>query len=414
MAHSLLSDLRSKPENLEKLSSLQHLLIKEIVVAEKKIRGLKKKLSLVSNTGNDPAGNATTYIRNRINSMRQVAFVWRCFGDAIAYIYLDKFALKHTLYSTENFNPKQSAGFLLDKQGLQGEISVMEQGLEAGIPTLLTDLTNTIRHGDVCFMVGSDPHLVEVKSGHGLNQRGRRQVKHLKKLQEFFANDRARGFRGLPEIRRIAHETAEWSYIDEMNACIDAAAEDGWAISNPERGLYYIAIGRSGMPIKDIFAKISVEYPLVFMLNTYKTNRTWVPYLPFTLTIKAEPKLYEFLQGRLCLFVVYDINVFLEIGSSRGVVVDINFEDEVYPIGITKSDPMAYVRISSHMLTRIGLDFTSPEWILIASLEEMQGSVPICDCTQAECSSKQDVAFNEAWLDEAEDHLAACDGVKRR
>ena len=81
---------------------------------------------------------------------------------------MDKFALKHTLYSTENTNPKQDAGFIAGKEGLSNELAVIDDALEHNVPALLVDLTNTIRHGDICLMGAADPYLIEVKASKKL------------------------------------------------------------------------------------------------------------------------------------------------------------------------------------------------------------------------------------------------------
>ena len=140
-------------------------------------------------------------------------YIWRCFGDAIAFLFMDKFALKQTFFNTHNCNAKQDAGFLAGKAGLSGEWMVMEEFLSKGIPALISDLTNTIRHGDVCVMIGPEPHLIEVKSGT-LDSRGRRQKNSIRQLMEFFKTDEAEGLRGLGKVRRVAHSDSELFYVE--------------------------------------------------------------------------------------------------------------------------------------------------------------------------------------------------------
>jgi hypothetical protein len=41
------------------------------------------------------------------------------------------------------------------------------------VPALLVDLTNTIRHGDICLMGESDPCLIEMKASKNLDSRGK-------------------------------------------------------------------------------------------------------------------------------------------------------------------------------------------------------------------------------------------------
>ncbi|MEQ8962511.1 MAG: hypothetical protein RLP02_32065, partial [Coleofasciculus sp. C2-GNP5-27] len=181
---------------MEPLRALQQLLIKEIVRAERKVRRSKAILKTLDQA---MAPERIAGLEYRIEAYRHIAYIWRCFGDAVAFLFMDKFALKQTFFNTHNLNPKQDAGFLADKEGLPREWEVMSTLLDHGVPALLTDLTNTIRHGDVCAMIGPDPQLIEVKSGQ-LDSRGRRQVNSIRQIMSFFAVDEAEGLRGLEKI----------------------------------------------------------------------------------------------------------------------------------------------------------------------------------------------------------------------
>jgi hypothetical protein len=215
-AHRLLAALRVNLDDLGSLKSLQQLLFGETLRAEKKIRELKAELRGIQQTGGQGSAKRSNYLRNRIERVRQVAYVWRCFGDAIAFLYMDKFALKQSFYSTESQNPKQGSGFMLDKFGVPNEIALVEEALAHDIPALLVDLTNTIRHGDVCLMIGPDPHLIEVKTSKNLDNRGKRQKRALEKLRAFFETDNATDLRGFSHVRRVSFEGPGRTYVDEL------------------------------------------------------------------------------------------------------------------------------------------------------------------------------------------------------
>ena len=106
---------------------------------------------------------------------------------------MDKFALKHSFYSTKNTNAKQGAGFITVDEGLANELVMVDLALEHNVPALLVDLTNTIRHGDVCLMGESDPYLIEVKKSKKLNSRGRKQKRNLEKLTPSMKRTSAKG-----------------------------------------------------------------------------------------------------------------------------------------------------------------------------------------------------------------------------
>src|SRR5690349_22597770 len=100
--HNLLQALRANRDDLATLKELQKRLLREIIRAEKKIRELKAELRGLEGKSGSTAEKRSAYLRNRIEGFRQCAYIWRCFGDAIAFLYMDKFALKHCFYSTEN------------------------------------------------------------------------------------------------------------------------------------------------------------------------------------------------------------------------------------------------------------------------------------------------------------------------
>jgi hypothetical protein len=182
-AHELLGTLRSNLEDMDTLKELQQLIAREIVRTEKKGREVRGNLKAVQHNGGAASQKRAGSLKSRLESIRQVAYIWRCFGDAIAFSYMDKFALKQCFYSAHSTNPKQGAGFLSDKLGLPAEIKFVEMALQQNVPAILTDITNTIRYGDVCLMGAPDPHLVEVKSSRNLDRRGKRQQRELEGLR---------------------------------------------------------------------------------------------------------------------------------------------------------------------------------------------------------------------------------------
>ena len=216
-AHTLLGELRTPrpvihdavyatPRQLQALKSLQKLLIKEIIRAERKIRRSKSILKTLEAV----APEATAQLKERIESYRHLAYIWRCFGDAIAFLFMDKFALKQTFFNTHNCNAKQDAGFLAGKAGLSGEWMVMEEFLSKGIPALISDLTNTIRHGDVCVMIGPEPHLIEVKWVHLIAEAGVRKIRSVSSWS-FSKPMRPKGCAGWERCAAWPIQTASYS-----------------------------------------------------------------------------------------------------------------------------------------------------------------------------------------------------------
>ncbi len=363
---ALLGSEPIRPHQLEPLLLLQALLIKEITRTERKIRRSKSFLKQVES---EAEGEAVNLIEERIEQYRHLAYSWRCFGDAIAFLFLEKFSLKQTYFNTTNSNVKQGAGFIGDKTGFVGEWSALNVLLKNGIPALLTDLTNTIRHGDICTLFGPDPNLIEIKLGK-IDSRGRRQKKSIEELAKFFETDSADKLRGFDNLRRVEHLTEEVVYADVMNDCIAAAEKSGTAQRSPETGLHYMAF-KENSDVENAFDGLRLIEPIVFQLNEAKANRSWSPYYPFTLSITHGDTLYDFIWDSIYLVVIYDRSSLRELSKLEGY--DITFEDPDSDLAfsITRLADGATVGVGRHMFHRIAFDFSSPAWLFRTAVEKM-------------------------------------------
>ena len=369
----MLQTLRADLEDLATLKELQKLLLREVVRAEKKIREHKAELKTIMGAVHSAAAKRSAFLGNRIEGFRQCAYIWRCFGDAIAFRYMDKFALKHCFYSTQNTSARQDAGFILGKEGLANELQLLDSALEHNVPALLVDLTNTIRHGDVCLMGESDPCLIEVKTSKRLDSRGKKQRRSLEKLRTFYETDVGEGLRGFPEVRRQAYETPERSYVDQINECIAEALKDGYAVRQPERGLHYIVMTQEGPGPEQVMDSLVLKAPWAFFLNRPKLDRTWAPYLPFILTIEDKDHLWDFIRGNLFILVLVELDALCQIAIDKGYKAKFDPDDEDYPLRVeVPGGGDGAAGISGHILARIGMEFVSPEWIVLSSIEGLK------------------------------------------
>jgi hypothetical protein len=371
-AHALLQTLRANLEDLKTLKALQKLLLSEIIRAEGKIRGLKAELKTIRGKADRAAVNRSAYLQNRIDGFRRCAYIWRCFGDAIAFLYMDKFALKHCFYSTENTNARQDAGFIAGKKGLANELLLLDSALEHNVPAVLVDLTNTIRYGDICLMGGSDPYLIEVKTSQKLDRRSRKQKRSLEKLRTFYETDRGKGLRGFPELRRQISEVPECTHVDQINECVAEAQNNGYAVRQPERGLYFLVLTNKGPHLAQAMNSLELKDPLIFFLNQQKSERTWAPYSPFVLTIVNKSHLWHFIQGNLFIFVFVELGRLCEIALDKGYPAKFDWDHVDYPLRIEVPGCDGTAGISRHILNRIGMEFVSPEWIVLSSIEGLK------------------------------------------
>jgi hypothetical protein len=282
--HELLRGVEAEKGNFRRVLELNKQILREVLLAERAIlrhKEILRRLRLELKIG-WKSKDAATKLRKRmarglgyIGGYYKQIYIWKCFGDGLAFAYLDKFAVKHAFFETKSYNVKPAAGMLTGKAGLVYELASLLSAIERDVPAILCDITNTLRYGDICLLGGSDPCLLEVKSSAKLNQRGKRQALSLKTLTDFLETDLAENFRGLPEVRRSVVDVPERTHGEALNRCIEEADRSGYAVVRPEPGLTYIAIYGSGKPMETIIPNDLKGRQIFFMLNTEKNSGTW-------------------------------------------------------------------------------------------------------------------------------------------
>ncbi|CAN7213015.1 hypothetical protein LJR296_000568 [Cupriavidus necator] len=382
-AATMLHALRDNPNDVQLLFQLQRLLIQRMKHSEKAIQKLKADAgALKASLRRDrlpktEAQAKKTLIRRgeqRIKEYRHLIFIWKCFGDGIANVYFDKYALKHTFYSVEDYTPKEDAGFLSGKEGFKKEWSIVKSLIRRGHPVVLCDITNVLRHGDICLVFGDDPFPVEVKSSKNRNERVERQISQLESLHKFYAEDRAENFRGTPLVTRVSFHPAEVNHTADLNDCIERSYEQGMTVVNPERGIHYISI--VGKLDHAKMNSIGGKAPLFIALNEVKTQGWWMPYFPFTLSL--QPKhLYGFIKGSTYLLVVLDLLVLKELFRKRGFHATV-MPDGPWSLQVCK-DPkdlkQGVFRVSRQIFERVALEFQSLEWFVNAHTSSIEATI---------------------------------------
>jgi len=298
----------------------------------------------------------------RIVEQEDQIFIWKCFGDALAFVYLDKFSIKHAYFEIDQLGVKRDAGQISGKDGLKMEIACLEAALQHNVPAVLCDITNVLRYGDVCLLGGSDPYLVEVKSSPRLSARGRRQTEKIGRLHSFLETDKAETFRGtFGTTVRATLGVPERTNVDALNACIADAQVKGHAVASPEAGLSYIAI-YDGVGIDEAFNKLTTRPANVFVLNGDKNDHAWCPFVPFVLTIRDSHRLLDFIEGRLSLIVTIDPEPMCRSMSGDGWTVRYSPTGD-YALHCFYPEEPAYVAVSRQFLFRAAYEFTSLSWI---------------------------------------------------
>lgn len=407
---ALLEKLRSDPfGGVGLLLRVQSQLTSHILRTEKGLKILKdERLRVLRLRKIRPSRERSEVLKKRVTRLEQgieqgkhLLWIWRCFGDAIPFIYHDKHALKHMLYSVEDYSVKQSAGALFGNRGRRLETKIMQTLCKKGIPAMLCDLTNTLRHGDVCVMVGADPFPIEVKSSANRNARTVRQAGNLSSLHAFFSEDGASNFRGVERVERRETPMAE-TYAADLNRCLDDSRQTLWAIARPEDGLTYLALRRGAD-----FGRIGIgetekigEYPTALEWNHAIESERWMPYYPFTLTVDRASDLVALLEGRLVVIVTLDAHAvmrrFADLRFIAEFVNDEQIEFTVRRPGTSIDRGDAACGISTHLVRRVQFE-CEPIANLINSavnfIEELETCVPI----EPGEFSEQDVQMSAAW-----------------
>jgi hypothetical protein len=82
-----------------------------------------------------------------------VISVLRSIGDAIAFIYGNRWDIKQMVM-------KEESGFITGKRGTRLERKILRKAFEIGATVVMNDLTHTLRHGDARRCASSSPPMV--------------------------------------------------------------------------------------------------------------------------------------------------------------------------------------------------------------------------------------------------------------
>lgn len=367
----MLRALEANTEDLKLLEEMNRVLVVAILDTEKDVLATKarsKRQTVLLKTSRPMKERASSLrarieaLSERLDRLNNQLWLWRLFGDSVAHLYLDKFAIKHTFFETESYNVKADAGMMTGKNGLAAEIGLLQEALKHDVPAILCDVTNVLRYGDVCLLGESDPYLMEAKSSARLNQRGKRQATKLERLQDFLKTDVATNFRGNPgEVRRVAIELEEWSHAERLNECIGEAQANGCAIISPEPGLSYVVVYDSdGIDMSKMDQSQGLS--IYFSWNDAKNIRNWAYYVPFLITIREVEHLLDFIEGRVVIFIYANTETLTSHCSAPGWKA-LFLEDSNYSVACFHVASQGVMALSAQMFYRVFYECVSLEWM---------------------------------------------------
>ena len=364
-AHRLLVQLKTEPHNTDILFDLQVHLIGEVRKTEAKIREYKNKLR-------DAEGTRDSLVKlwtRKVETYQYTKYIWNCFGDGIAFIYYDRFTLKHTYYDVDTINVKQDSGFISDKVGFYHEFALLRKATALRIPCILCDLTNVIRFGDVCFAIDADPTIVEVKqTKRKLDRRGKRQKRKNAKLKQFYDEDESDDFRGGNTVYRTEFSSELEDSLASFDLCITMALEHESAVCAEHDGVAMIGLTK---PDNDVFELFSGERYFVSYLNGLKSSMNWQPFYPFTLSITSTQSLWEFVCGRVSVLCALSRTLIEELANAKGLEVTIVENEEPRVRFTFDVGEEAYVELA-HIFHRAVVEGISPRWLVDSATDSIE------------------------------------------
>lgn len=369
-----LNNLNPTDSNFENLIELQRDILKLILHTEEKITAKKNdfkalKIQLRNNKFSKEDAKKLkqkiSIIESKIDSYNFLLYLWKCFGDGIVFKYINKWNLKRLMFETDTSEIKQNSGFIRGKEGLDKEFNLVLNAIYNGVPAILSDLTNTVRYGDVCLLGGNDPYVIEVKSSKNTNKRVERQYASINNIHNYLKNDIG-DISGFEKMKRVSLETSEIHFNDIFNNAIQTSLLGKSSSISPEEGVLYVIINSSS-DIEYVELIKGIAEPIVFMLNQSKTEQVWGNYYPFTLSLKTPETLYSFLKGEIYVIVILDGFVMKKIAESIGYKLEVVMDGSVGLI-FTKdvdgiNEPIKIVA-SEHYFRRIAYEFLSLKWFL--------------------------------------------------
>lgn len=319
-AASMIKALKAAPDRMELILELHRFLIRKIVKEEKRIKRLKRvraRLTKIKKSGRLTKDDAKkikelmSEVEPRLKARKVMIYTWKFFGDGIANIYQPTYNLKH-LYYDSNYCVKEDAGFISGKEGFRQEWKIFRLGLNYNVPVILSDITNVIRHGDVCAMGDSDPVPIEVKRKKHANPSSRvnRQFKQLEKLAMFYGNDYAPNFRNGFDAYRIEKQGKDVVYHKEINLVVRNALRDGYSSLEVEPGLTYFCVRIIKGDDQDDKAIRHLEtiggFDNSVMVHELTPEEDWGVAYPFTLSLEDEC-LVAFIQNDVAILILTDL-----------------------------------------------------------------------------------------------------------
>jgi hypothetical protein len=366
--HVLRGDPYGKRENC---LEIQEGLIRRITYVEARSRKLKivikdlqKRLALRQNVRLSKAEAQTikdkiSYYQNKVDEYQLLLIIFRQIGDALAFIYFDKWDIKPLAF-------KQSPGFVSQKKGLKQEKANLRRIFALGRVALMNDLTNCLRYGDISVPKDGKIIIFEVKSSNRTNSRTQRQMDKIRIICDYLSKDETGHLYEMDgDFHRIPLHSHEIHHREKLNSIISTALKNGVGYEEVEEGLHYL-VSTGAIPNNLDSPKDECLGPgIAFLINEIKYNKTG--YYPFTLSILNSEALYQFYQDNLLITILVDFGIIKRKLGSRGIEMEL-LSDENWFFKIRNIEDSkggkGYCMVARQFFSRLLCEFLSLDWFL--------------------------------------------------
>ena len=300
-------------------------------------------------------------LEDKIEQYHLLLSLFKSFGDAIAFTFIDRFDLKATTF-------KEDSGFLIHKKGTRLERKCFRAAYQIGVIAIFNDLTNVLKYGDLTLVSEIRPACyLEIKSGKHRNKREDRQREVMNKLVEFLNNDKPTDILR-PEMisHRMAIIKPLEDRLEQLNRLLNTSTTGPVTAEEVENGLVYI-VTNGQVPdalIGETFGRFPLRKPIPFFFNQFKYNR--FGYYPACLAICDTARYIEYLAGRLQIFVLWDTGIWEDSLATKSFKLSDKTEGEFMAFRIDgrfKGEVVA-IEIGHYMINRILFEFLSPDWYI--------------------------------------------------
>ncbi|PXX30623.1 hypothetical protein [Arenibacter sp. ARW7G5Y1] len=367
-----LHEARKKPfENIEKWLFLQESLIKKTVYVETRIRENKLRIKEINKYRKTPNQNISKLESNslkerlkvlkyQIEEYRWILDIYQSIGDGIAYTFIHKLDIKP-------LNFKESAGFLSGKKGFILEKKILRIAYKKNQIAILNDLTSVLKYADITLINENGINAIEVKSSNIQNKRVKRQAENSKKVFDYLSTDITTDLYGTEGVmQRKETSSPEINYTSKFNKLIKKCSEKGIQSEFFENGLLFVVAHNhfNKDEMNNVFFNSGLDKPFAVHLNMHKFTKKG--YFPFSLSFNKSNYYWDFLEGKLNVFMFFEFKTIEKIAERNGFIVEQSNEEQWAFNFINKNNaiPVSNFNISEHYFSRTFMEFVSLEWLI--------------------------------------------------